>query len=87
MIIPENSKVQFKLHGVGSDDIIKTCEASKDIEVVGDAITFIDNGLFVTSPGNPVEKVDDKTFIVNVWLQDAYCVKDNMFYESISDAD
>lgn len=87
MIIPEGSKVKFKLHGVGSDDIFKTCEANNDIEVEGNSITMIDNGLFCTDGSKPVEQIDEETFVVNVWLQDAYYVRDDMFFSSISDAD
>lgn len=86
MIIPKRSKVQFKLHGVGGDVIVKTCESDSNIEIVNDAITIIDNGLFCTDSIKPVEQVDEKIYIINVCLQDAYCVKDDILYSSVTDA-
>lgn len=86
MIIEEGSIVKFKIHGIGSDDIIKICTASKDIEVQPNVVTLINGGLYCTDSATPVEK-EFGEYIVNVWLQDAYYVEENMFYESISDAD
>jgi hypothetical protein len=84
--INEGSKVMFKLHGCGSDDIIKTCTADKGMVIHSDSITLIDGGLYCTDSIQPVEEIDDETYIINIWIQDAYCVTNDTLYESINDS-
>ena len=83
--IPEGSKVIFKLKGVGSDTTVKECETYSPIKVEPNTILLIDNGLFCTDSFHPIVK-DGGIYVVNVWLQDAYCVKGDMFYQSVSDS-
>lgn len=84
MEIPEGSKVIFKLKGVGEDTTIKECEASSNIKVEPNAVILIDNGLFCTDSFHPIVK-DGEVYVINVWIQDAYCVKNDTFYQSVSD--
>lgn len=86
-MIPEGSKVSFELNGVGGNYIIKTAEAYEDIEVLSNAILFVDNGIYCTDSITPVEKLRDKEFKIIIWIQDAYTVNNGYFYSSLSDAD
>lgn len=86
-IIPEGSKVLFELHGVGSIDTIKKVETHVDVMVESNAILIIDSDLYCTDIMNPVEKVSDEEFKINIWLQDAHVVENDYFYESVSDID
>lgn len=86
-IIPEGAKVNFELHGVGSDYIVKTAEVYEDMEVLSGAILVIEDGLYCTDNRKPVEKINDTEFKIIVWIQDAFAVKGDYFYSSISDVD
>lgn len=86
-IIPEGSIVQFELRGVGGNDIIKTAEVYSDMEVLSNTILIIDDGLYSTDNINPVEKIKENEFKIIIWLQDAFIVKGDYFYSSISDLD
>lgn len=86
-IISEGSIVHFELHGVSDNDIIKTAEVYSDMEVLSNAILLIDDGLYCTDIARPVEKIKDREFKIIIWLQDAFVVKNDYFYSSISEAD
>ncbi|EQC1535634.1 hypothetical protein AL714_13270 [Clostridium botulinum] len=86
-IIPEGSIVQFELRGVGGNDIIKTAEVYENMEVLSNTILLIDEGLYCTDNIKPVKKIKENEFKIIIWLQDAYVVKGNCFYNSISEAD
>lgn len=86
-IIPEGSIVQFELREISNNDIIKTAIVYKDMEVLSNAILLIDGGLYCTNIINPVEKLKENEFKIIIWLQDAFVVKDDYFYSSISDLD
>lgn len=84
MEIPEGAKIVFKLKGVGDDTTVKKCETNSKIKVEPNAVILIDNGLFCTDSFHPIVK-DGETYVINVWIQDAYCVKEDMFYQSVGD--
>ena len=86
-VIPEGATVSFELHGVGSIDTIKKVQAHIDVTVERDSILIIDSTLFCTDSINPVEKLSDTEFEINIWLQDAYIVENDCFYESVGDID
>ena len=85
IIIPEGSKVSFKLHGYGNPYIIKKCEANSDIQLYPNSIVMIDGGLYSMSLTLPLDINSEGEYIVDLYVQDAYCVKENMFYQSTSD--
>ena len=86
-LIPEGAIVLFELHGVGSVDTIKKIQAHIDVTVERNAILIIDSTLYCTDIQNPVEKVNDEEFKINIWLQDAHVVENDYFYESVGDID
>ena len=86
-LIPEGALVLFELHGVGNVDVIKKVQAHIDVTVERDSILIIDSTLFCTDSINPVEKLSDAEFKINIWLQDAHVVENDCFYESVDDID
>lgn len=85
--IPEGSKIKFELHGAGNIQIVKTAEANEDMEIISNSILLIDNGLFCVNNVNSFRKINDREFVVEIYLQDALVVKDSIFYNSLSDLD
>lgn len=84
LIIPEGSKIRFELRGVGnSNDIIKTAEVYENMEIWGNTILIIDDGLYCTDSINPVEKINKNEFKIIIWFQDALIVKDDCLYKSL----
>lgn len=84
-IIPEKSIIHFELRGVSYNDLIKTVESYNDMEVLGDSLIIIDDGLYCTDSIKPVERIKENEFKIIIWLQDAYLVKESYLYSSISE--
>lgn len=64
--VPEGATVLFELHGVGSIDIIKRVQAHIDVTVESDATLIIDSILYCTDSINPVEKLNNAEFKINI---------------------
>lgn len=87
MVIPEGSKVQVMLKGCSSDYVIATAETSRDIKIEANSIMMIDGGLACTDSWMPVEKINDDTYQINVYIQDAYGIRNGYLIESITESD
>ena len=83
MIIEEGSKVEIFINGYFEEELT----AVEDIEIVPNQLIMKIKhvGLISTNPHEPIEKLGDKYYKVNTWLQDAIGVFEGEMYKSIMD--
>lgn len=83
MIIPEGSKVTFKIDGIHE----RTGETHCDCEIENDSIAMIEGVLACTKSDNSVEKINDNEYVVNCYLQDAVGIHGSVVFDSTSNID
>ena len=85
MIIPEGSRIIIRDNSFNIKH--SPVETATDIDVVENQLMMFNGYLCCTSSYNPVVRLEDELYQVNVWAQDALIVKDECIYKSISDAE
>ena len=85
MKIPEGSKII--IHDLSFDTETKPVEAYTDLEIEGNEVTMLDGYLCWIDKNKPIEVLEDGTYKIRVWAQDAVCIKKGYMYQSISDTE
>lgn len=82
MIIPEGSKIV--IYDKSLSATYENIRAEADMKIHDNSIMLL-QGYLCCTDNDCVKKIDENVYQINVYCQDALCVRGGVLYESITD--